>query len=166
MEIESSSTPYYVPNNRNMPNNQKLFTSNSNTNPMRPYQQPSLNNYSGMMNQSQNMSGNYSSISSNGQMPMNYGYQPNRQPNNGQYNNFTNPNPNFYNNGQHFQPNNYQPNFQPNNSINFMQRGQPQPQPPQQQFFQMPEKWEDMVAVVTNSNEPELNEAVLAQMNK
>lgn len=108
---------------------------------MRQYQQPNMNNYSGMMSQSQNVSANYSNISNTslgGQMPQ-YGYQPNRQSNNGQYvNNYTNnPNPNiFYNNGQNY-PNPYQNNnFQPNNSINFMQRGQPQ-QPPQP-YFQMP----------------------------
>jgi hypothetical protein len=124
MEIESpASSPYYMPN-KGAPNvNPKQFNQQN-----RPFQQPTSNNYSGMMHHSQNISNNFSQLSINSSTnpsQMNnhsqYGYPNNNQgqyphgfsPNNNHlFNNYQNQNNNNY-------PNNYQQNFQ--NNGNFQQ---------------------------------------------
>lgn len=114
MEIESpSTTPYYVPNtNKNQ--GPKLF---SNNNSGKAYNQPSLNNYSGMVNQSQNVALNYSHLSGN-------------NPNNPLFNNYQQPGIrgqnqylNFQNNNQGIfssYNNNPQNSFQGNNNGVFL----------------------------------------------
>lgn len=141
MDIETpSSTPYYVPSNKNIPSNPKIPIIGNNQNRNFQPQQPN-NNYSGMMNHSQNVSNNFSQMnmanSYNPQMQNRtingdqYNYQPNRQSNqNQQYmnnsQNFSYQNNPYQNN---FQNNNSQYQFQNNNSA-FVGRGQmQQPQP-------------------------------------
>jgi hypothetical protein len=132
-----------------MPNtNPKLF----NNNPTRPYQQqqqqPNMNNYSGMMTQSQNVSANYSQLGINSNNPPQtsnkqfnnneYGFQNNRQSNpNGPYMNNFQGNNSFFN--QNY-PNGYPNNFQNNNNMNFLSsRGQQMPQQmPQPPMMQLP----------------------------
>lgn len=188
MDIESpTNPPYYLPN-KNIANNNKFLQQGSNV------QQGRM----GGMNQSQNMSGNFSNLSVGNNMSLSqmnapnvYG-QPNRlnqgynqqmqqqqQQQNAFYNNYNQQNfnqPNY--NQQNYNPNNFPQqgkgnnyqnmsnfsnNFQNqnfNNNGNYTNRNQQQ-----QQLYQLPENWEDLVTTIATSEDPEFNERIVAEMN-
>jgi len=138
----------------------------------------------GNMNQSQNVSGNFSNLSIGNNLSLsqmntpnaygqlnrpNQGYNqpmPQQQQQNAFYNNFSQPNFNQQNcSQQNYNQNNYAPQGKIQNNNNFNSNLQNQnynnngnfSNRNQTPYYQLPENWEDLVTTIATSEDPDFN---------